>query len=40
MKQFAQALTFISQNRLLKLLDEGSQTELVGIANLRDYPGK
>jgi CRP-like cAMP-binding protein len=37
MKQFSQALTVISQHRLLKALDEASQEELAGIANLRDY---
>jgi len=34
MKQFSQALTVISQHRLLKVLDEGSQEGLAGIANL------
>ena len=37
MKQFLQASTVISQHRLLKVLDESSQKELAGFANLRDY---
>jgi CRP/FNR family transcriptional regulator, nitrogen oxide reductase regulator len=37
MKQFPQALTVISQHRLLKVLDEGSQEALARIASLRDY---
>lgn len=37
MKQFSQAINVISQHRLLKVLDEASQAELAGIANLRDY---
>ena len=39
MKQFSQALTVISQHRLLKALDERSQEELAGIANVREYQG-
>jgi hypothetical protein len=37
MKQLSQAFAVISQHRLLKALDEKSQEELAGIANLRDY---
>jgi len=37
MKQFSQAINVISQHRLLKVLDEASQAEFAGIANLRDY---
>jgi CRP-like cAMP-binding protein len=37
MKRFSQALTVISQHRLLKMLDERSQEELARIANVRDY---
>jgi len=37
MKQFSQAFNVIGQHRLLKVLDEASQAELAGIANLRDY---
>jgi CRP/FNR family transcriptional regulator len=37
MKQFSQALTVISQHRLLRVLDESSQQKLAEIANLRDY---
>ena len=37
MKQVSQALTVISQHRLLKVLDGGSQEELAGLANVRDY---
>ncbi len=37
MKKFSQAFNVISQHRLLKVLDEASQEQLAGIANLRDY---
>ena len=37
MKQVSQALTVISQHRLLKVLDGGPQEELAGLANVRDY---
>ena len=37
MKQLSQAFAVISQHRLLKVLDEASQEELAGIANVRDY---